>query len=287
MLRAYGMRFSQKKGLTTVRTVIQKDSIDDALRNKLWNVVNISVWDRYQSTGIRSYTRSSNIGPLFCILWNDFFGQPIDTIPEYFNEAVSFVRKSYFNFQWFEVYDFIEFIAQNSPRFIDPNLFCTTCNSVLEEEKSAYRFLESQLIEMTSDVELEAVEAAIDTGTRFPGVEAHLRTAIKHLSDRKKPDFRNCIKESISAVESLCKAVSGDPKATLNKALAVLEGKRKLHARLKTSFSALYEYSSDADGIRHAMLEEPKLSFVDAKYMLVVCSGFINYVTGKLSETEV
>lgn len=287
MLRAYGMRFSQKKGLTTVRTVIQKDSIDDALRNKLWNVINISVWDRYQSTGIRSFTRSSNIGPLFCILWNDFFGQPIDTIPEYFNEAVSFMRKSYFNFQWFEVYDFIEFIAQNLPRFLDPNRFCTLCNSVLEEEKSAYRFLKSQLIEMTSDVELEAVEAAIETGTRFPGVEAHLRTAIKHLSDRKKPDFRNCIKESISAVESLCKAVSGDPKATLNKALAVLEGKRKLHARLKTSFSALYEYSSDADGIRHAMLEEPKLSFVDAKYMLVVCSGFINYVTGKLSETEV
>ena len=281
------MRFSQKKGLTTVRAVIQKDSIDDALRNKLWNVVNISVWDRYQSTGIRSSTRSSNIGPLFCILWNDFFGQPIDTIPQYFNEAVSFVRKSYFNFQWFEVYDFIEFIAQNSPRFLDPNRFCTLCNSVLEEEKSAYRFLKSQLIEMTSDVELEAVEAAIETGTRFPGVEAHLRTAIKHLSDRKKPDFRNCIKESISAVESLCKAVSGDPKATLNKALAVLEGKRKLHARLKTSFSALYEYSSDADGIRHAMLEEPELSFVDAKYMLVVCSGFINYVTGKLSETKV
>ena len=287
MLRAYGMRFSQKKGLNPVRTVIQKDSIDDALRNKLWNVVGISVWDRYQSTGIRSYTRSSNIVPLFCILWNDFFEQPIDTIPQYFNEAVSFVRKSYVNFQWFEVYDFIEFIAQNSPSFMDPNRFCTLCNSVLEEEKSAYRFLKSQLIEITSDVELEAVEAAIETGTRFPGVEAHLRTAIKHLSDRKKPDFRNCIKESISAVESLCKAVSGDPRATLNKALAALESKRKLHARLKTSFSALYEYSSDADGIRHAMLEEPELSFVDAKYMLVVCSGFINYVTGKLSETEV
>jgi hypothetical protein len=202
-------------------------------------------------------------------------------------DALSFVRKFYFNCEWFKVYDFIEFIAQNSAKSIDTNRFCTLCNSVLEEEKSAYRFLKGQLIEITSDVELEAIETAIETGTRFPGVEAHLRTAIKHLSDRKKPDFRNYIKESISAVESLCKAVSGDPKATLNKALAVLESKRKLHARLKTSFSALYEYSSDADGIRHAMLDEPGLSFVDAKYMLIVCSGFINYVTGKLSESEV
>ncbi len=281
------MRFSQKKGLTAARNVIQKDDMDSVLRNKLWNVVNISVWDKYHSTGIRSYTRSSNIGPLFYILWNDFLGLGIDSIPHYFKEAVSSVRKLYFNFQWFEVYDFIEFLAQNFPKFLDPDRFCTLCNSVLEEEKSAYRFLRTQLIEITSDVELETIEAAIDTGTQFPGVEAHLRTAIRHLSDRKRPDFRNCIKESISAVESLCKAVSKDPNATLNKALAVLERKRKLHARLKTSFSALYEYSSDADGIRHGMLEEPKLSIVDAKYMLVVCSAFINYVTGKLSEAGV
>jgi hypothetical protein len=278
------MKFSQKKGLTPIRTVIQKGSINEALRNKLWNVVAISVWDKYHSDGIRSYTRNSNIGPLFCLIWNDFFEQPIDTIPQYFNEALSSVRKSYFNFEWFKVYDFIEFIAQNLPTFLGPDRFWTLCNSVLEEEKSAYRFLKGQLIEMTSDVELGAVEAAIETGTQFPGVEAHLRTAIKHLSDRKEPDFRNSIKESISAVESLCKSVTGDPKATLNKALAVLESKRKLHPRLKTSFSALYEYSSDADGIRHGMLDEPELSFVDAKYMLVVCSAFINYVTGKLSE---
>jgi len=281
------MKFSQKKGLTSIRTVIQKDSIDDVLRNKLWNAVKLSVWDRYHSTGLYSDTLASNLKFLFIRLWNDFFKEPIDTIPQRFNDAISYIREFYFVCEWFLVYDFIEFIAQNPSHVFDPERFCEYCNSILEEEKSAYRFLKSQLVEITSDTELEAVEAAVETGARFPAVEAHLRTAIKHLSDRKKPDFRNCIKESISAVESLCKAVSGDPKATLNKALAVLESKRKLHTRLKTSFSALYEYSSDADGIRHAMLDEPELSFVDAKYMLVACSGFINYVTGKLSESGV
>jgi len=280
------MKFSQKKGLTSIRTVIQKESIDEALRNKLWNIVNVMVWNKYHSTGIYSYTNSSNLATFFAVLWDYFFKKPIDTIPHNFNEALSIVRKFYFNCEWFEVYDFIEFIAQNPPKFIDSNSFCNLCNSVLDEEKSAYRFLKGQLIEITSDVELETIEAAIETGTRFAGVETHLRTAVKHLSDRKEPDFRNCIKESISAVESLCKAVSGDPKATLNKALAVLESQRKLHKRLKTSFSALYDYSSDADGIRHGMLDEPELSFVDAKYMLVACSAFINYVSGKLSESE-
>lgn len=280
------MKFSQKKGLSPIHTVIQKDSIDDALRNKLWNVVSIQVLDRYQHPGIYAKVRGSNLDEFFIILWDGFFKQPFDAIPNDFKGAVSTLRKSYFAFPWYEVYDFIEFIAQHLPYFASQNNFITLCNSVLEEEKSAYRFLKGELVEMTSDIELEAVEAAIEAGTRFPGVETHLKTAIKHLFDRKNPDFRNSIKESISAVEALCMAVTGDSKATLNKALAVLESKKTFHARLKTSFCALYDYTSDAGGIRHGMLQEPDLTFVDAKYMLIVCSGFIEYVTGKLSEGE-
>jgi hypothetical protein len=57
-----------------------------------------------------------------------------------------------------------------------------------------------------------------------------------------------------------------------------------LHKALKSSFSSLYGYTSDSDGIRHAMLEESKLTFIDAKYMLVACTAFINYVLGKAAE---
>ena len=55
---------------------------------------------------------------------------------------------------------------------------------------------------------------------------------------------------------------------------------------MKASLSSLYGYTSDADGIRHAMLDEPSLSFTDAKFMLVVCTAFVNYLTGKLAERE-
>ncbi len=39
----------------------------------------------------------------------------------------------------------------------------------------------------------------------------------------------------------------------------------------------LYGYSSDEDGIRHAILEEKEIGFDEAKFMLVACSGFVNY----------
>jgi hypothetical protein len=48
------------------------------------------------------------------------------------------------------------------------------------------------------------VEAA--AATEEDAVSEHLNTAIGFLSDRKNPHYRNSIKESISAVESLMKS---------------------------------------------------------------------------------
>ncbi len=60
-----------------------------------------------------------------------------------------------------------------------------------------------------------------------------------------------------------------------------IETKISLHPALKDAFSSLYGYTSDAEGIRHALLDEPNLSFEDAKFMLVSCSAFINYLISK------
>lgn len=184
------------------------------------------------------------------------------------------------------MYDFLEFVAQNKFYFMDSEEFQKACNQVLENEKSAYRFLKTEIVEITGEQELKTIEAAVDKSVRFGGVQTHLITALKHLSDRQNPDFRNSIKESVSAVESLCKEVSGMPNATLGAVLNVLEKNGKIHPALKSSFSALYGYTSDSDGIRHAMLNESELTMVDAQYMLSACSAFINYVVGKLVEVE-
>lgn len=98
------------------------------------------------------------------------------------------------------------------------------------------------------------------------------------MKDRESPDFRNSIKESISAIESLCRELEGNQTAKLGAALNALEKKGVLHPALKSAFSALYGYTSDAGGIRHALLNESKLTNADARFMLVSCSAFINYV---------
>ncbi|MGA7626075.1 MAG: hypothetical protein WB630_17250 [Candidatus Acidiferrales bacterium] len=106
-----------------------------------------------------------------------------------------------------------------------------------------------------------------------------LEAAIGLLSKKTNPDYRNSIKESISAVEALCGAVTAKPHSTLGQALKVVDP--SLHPALVLAFEKLYGYTSDADGIRHALMDEGNLQQEDAVFMLVACSGFVSYVTAK------
>jgi hypothetical protein len=46
----------------------------------------------------------------------------------------------------------------------------------------------------------------------------------------------------------------------------------------------MYGYTNDTEGIRHALLEEPTLDADDARFMLVSCSAFVNYLKSKVSK---
>ena len=58
-----------------------------------------------------------------------------------------------------------------------------------------------------------------------------------------------------------------------------------IHPALKQAYIKLYAFSSDQGGIRHADgMFESNVTFEEAKYMLVSCSAFVNYliaVSGK------
>lgn len=60
-----------------------------------------------------------------------------------------------------------------------------------------------------------------------------------------------------------------------------------MHSDLKEAFKKLYGYTSDADGIRHALMDESNLDFEDAKFMLVSCSAFTNYLIAKAAKSNI
>jgi shikimate 5-dehydrogenase len=127
-----------------------------------------------------------------------------------------------------------------------------------------------------------AIERAIaQTSDAYSPASEHLKQAVTLLARKPTPDYRNSIKESISAVEAICAAITGDPKTTLGQALKVIDKEAPLHGALRSAFEKLYGYTSDAQGIRHALMEEAKLEQEDAVFMLVACSAFVSYVIAK------
>ena len=88
-------------------------------------------------------------------------------------------------------------------------------------------------------------------------------------------------------MESICRIIVGNDKPTLGDALKAIEKKGfPVHPALKEAFNKLYGYTSDEGGIRHAEgLTESDVSFEEAKFMLVSCSAFVNYLLAKMAKS--
>lgn len=281
------MHFSERYGYKSIRDLVQIDTIDEPLRNALWSLLKIHVWDnaRHSSGTFGGYylSKESNqeLKALCDRLWFHYFKKPLDQVDHNWSKVLEQLRSYFFECEWYEVYDFVEFVANNYKRHRFPEPFISSCNSALEREVSAYRFIDGLLTRITEKEQLQEVEIALDRA-RGP-VQTHLRRALELLTDRENPDYRNSIKESISAVESLVAKCIGAEKGTLGQLIKKLEDEIGLHPALRASFSSLYGYTSDEDGIRHAILQSNSIAFEDAKFFLVVCSAFVNYVESKIA----
>ncbi|ATO18961.1 hypothetical protein BS636_04450 [Acinetobacter sp. LoGeW2-3] len=277
------MRFSERYGYKPVRDIIQKESIDDALKNGLWNAIDLSIFSQYYIFNNRhAPINGSNLEEFFKTLFHYFFKVRIDQIPYNLQQTINFIDDLYFKkYKWYEIYNFIEACIEYFPFDEGKEDFINLLNNCLRIENSAYRVINDQITPVTSEQEIQSIEEALEDTSPYSGVQKHLNQALKLMSNRQNPYYRNSIKESISAVESICKIVTDDDKASLGQALKIIETKYGLHEALKKSLSQLYGYTSDGDGIRHAMLEESNLSYIDAKFMLVACTNFINYLIDK------
>jgi hypothetical protein len=286
------LKFSEREGITKVRTEIQVDNMDEALRNKLWNALDLYYWRACNDYALEHWDDGYPIMPkmrsFLNRLYNSFLKTPVDTIPKNWHKSYSKLRGFYFQGKWYFVYDFIEFIADVYEDEVRNEKFKKTCNEVFEGEMSAYRFVGKQITRITSEEEISEIEEALESP--FKNVNIHFENAVKLMSDRKAPDYRNSIKESISAVEAICRVITGKETATLGKALDTIEkeGKIELHGALKEAFDHLYGYTSSADGIRHAFSDEKiNADFDEAKFMLVACSAFVNYLKSKMAKAGI
>lgn len=281
--------FSQRKGLRPAEKAFQLESMDDDLRNRLWTALELGVWRRWSPPEpfMGSFGSAEAVENVAALVWTDLFGLPLDTMPPFdprrATGAYQQIRDWFFDGQWWQRYDLVEFLLHACRNDWKGDLSAKV-NAALELENAAYRIVAGEVVQITESEEVEAVEEAIETARSE--VRAHLQRALELLSDRQSSDYRNSIKESISAVEAMCRSAVDTPTATLGDCIKLLKKSGSIHPAFEKALDKLYGYTSDSAGIRHALTEDGESpSYPEAKFMLVACSAFISFIKAKMAKT--
>ncbi|MBY6241284.1 AbiJ-NTD4 domain-containing protein [Methylosinus sp. Sm6] len=270
--------FSERHGFKKPKQ-IQITSLDAETRHSLWNVCAQFIFiNRYtflnDDTRLQRFARD---------LYAGFYKLPINDIPSTTSTYIANELKFFQNAEWFDVFDMIEFICCQLEEEYKAD-FINVVNFVLEREKSAFRFVGGALAPLSSETDVDEIELAINQNDKFKPVSAHIAAALSLFATKPTADYRNSIKESISAVESAARLITQSPTATLGDAIKKIDAKHSLHNAFKDGILKIYGYTNDKGGIRHSLTEETNVDEADARFMLVFCSAFANYLISRFDE---
>lgn len=287
--------FSQRVGARAVAQLGMED-MPPELRVSLWNIIQPWIWSVRQGEYAR---RAQWVYNFPAIRW------PTDEIPFHSrsDHATQRLKEWFFSAEWHAIYDLVEALPEMIAYGIEMPLFdvmrkyrvleasdrcrqliidyATNLDAMLEREGAPYRYRNLQLVPITNEQELSEIDEA--RVAPFAGARMHIQGAIEKISHRPSPDYRNCVKEAVSAVESLLQEATGLKGEKLPKLLDAFERKYSvdLHRAFKAALGSLYGWTSDDGGIRHGIFGAETVSRDEAQFMLIACSALVNFLVAK------
>jgi len=275
--------YSQRHGYKSSSTVAQTHSMDMDLKTGIWNCLVLHGLGRLSEDDRRKPYRDEN-STFLVDLYQNLLKKPIDEIPEYHPHAFDMIKEHCFNCQWYEVYDIVDFALAHYPKGgMASSIECL--NRILERENAGHRVVNGKIAPITSSGEIKEIERA--SQSKVGPVRQQLEKAMALLSDRRLPNPADSVKNSISAVESLCKIIAADGSKTLSESLRGVEKRVGLPKALSKSLDCLYGYRSIAPGVGHGGTVNEDVSQDEARFFLVTCSAWVNYLTAKSAVARV
>lgn len=251
------------------------EGITDKCKNKLWNMFSGLVDEMYDSDFMQTFDALN-------FILNEI-GEKVIPRPVDYKKGLDRIEK-FWETDWYRPFNTLEYFLNyaTSNKILDEpvDFYARKINEILENEKSGFRVLGNVFEKIVEESEIQTINEAKDIP--FDSVKKAIQKAIKLYSD-DEPDYENSIKESISAVESMCCIIVGEDNSlgtTLNE---LNKNNVQIHPALIKGFKALYGYASDEGGIRHGNIDFKGAKDEDAKYMLVTCAAFVNYLCLKYS----
>jgi len=281
--------FSVRYGITPEKA-LQVDSLDQETRTRLYNAFYESYFENIhgETDSYGYFIENSNLFHTWKTLWKEYFKGDLGYFDPSLSSMKDVIKGNFLGKEWWKCPEVIEEFLKLCSNEAPYDKFEHECNRVLESEKAELRLIKKRFVKLTSDIEIKEVKDALSNPLNE--VRAQLQLALDKFSDRNSPDYRNSIKESISAVETLCKKIVGNSDGTLGRALQMIIDKKivEIHPDMIAGFKSLYDYTSDANGIRHGLFDgKISAGYEEAKYMLISCSAFVNYLTVKAQKANI
>lgn len=283
--------FSERYGYTKPIEVLIREKITEDIENAL-----CTCYDVLEDAIRRGrYSNTDTFKDMELFLWTDFLNKRHnDFFCDFGGHMIVATQVLKDNsYEWFHKLNMVELsvkwlfaIGEKDPLLVKlANAFISRINHEFERLNYAYRFVEREIVEISSKEEILTIEKAIKNGEN--NVRLHLQSALSLLAKKPTGDYRNSIKESISAVEAVCREMTG--KNNLGDALNELEKTGVVIPKvMKIGFDKLYGYTNNKEtGIRHALMDNEGTyipSSSEAIFMIVSCSAFINYLYAKRAQ---
>ena len=285
--------FSDRNNIKVENKALQTDAFDARTKTALINITDYIIQSYYPKIDVSTYNPSAHYREQLWLksVMADVYSQVVVWSSSiHYADTLSAIKSTISTDSYDAVLTVIEYIANSLEADCHHRVFYKGTNytaqqlynHIFEQEYVGYRFLHGRIVPITDEIETSTIEDAVVV--QHKAVQEHIDKALCLMADRENPDYANSIKESISAVERMCSIILGKA-TTLGDALKHLEDSGvKIHPALKAAFGKLYGYTSDASGIRHAgELGGKDSTFEEAKFMLVSCCAFVNYLTGVMA----
>ena len=115
----------------------------------------------------------------------------------------------------------------------------------------------------------------------FLGADQHFEKALKSFNALPDPDVENCIKDAVSAIESVGRVIIKDDNALLSDIVKIAVKKEVIPKPLDRTFQSVYAYRGNEPGVAHGAVDISKVTVDEAELILAMSAAMIIYLVKK------
>ena len=277
------LTFSQAQGIDPLPQPAALGELSQQARVSLWNIIyrRLRAAARRESGLYGSEDYITEPWETILLHYHIFhLHKPADEFSSAYEAHASEIKKLFLHGAFNQVFDFLQVVLRHPST---PHEFRDSVSSVLRYCMCAYTVIEDgpTIVPISLPEQRKSIQDAfrvLKPGL-FKGARSHLRKSAECINNG---DLAGSVRESIHAVESVARRLNADAEKSLKPALDALSQKAPLHPAFKRGIENLYGYTSDEDGIRHALLgEQEKVDIDDAVFMFGACTSFTAYLVNK------